>query len=202
MTLRKPLPRKRATPRAWKSPRCGRRGCGQIARVFGGVENVGHAWDWQLCSKHAKAEAARLWSLLVRTGRCDLAEWHQGLDVRCGGAIVGCHGFGKGAYPSVRYEKWNGFSGCSGINQWTEDHPLEWDDFLRATWGPLYEERRKLALAVPKYDLGEVIADLSAQLAQVKRPHDHSSLDHISRSTGRGVAPRGRRREMRHARFS
>ncbi|MCR4338933.1 MAG: hypothetical protein NUW01_03495 [Gemmatimonadaceae bacterium] len=187
------ISRKRAKPRAYKTPRCdfatptGRHLCrkpqkvtwsealpkpgeirfltgplaGQVGTVVSEVRGM--------CASHAKAESARLWSLLVRTGRCDLADWHRSLGVKCGGPICGCHGFGKGAYPSVRYELWNGFSGCSGINAWTEDHTLEWDDYLRATWGPLYEERRQLALAVRKYDLGEVIATLSTQLSDVKQ---------------------------------
>ena len=161
------IPRKRAKPCAYKSPRCdfatptGRHLCRKPQKVM---------WEERgMCLSHAKAESARLWSRLVRTGQCDLADWHRSLGVKCGGPICGCHGFGKGAYPSVRYELWNGFSGCSGINVWTEDHPLEWDDYLRATWGPLYEERRQLALAVRKYDLGEAIATLSTQLSEVKR---------------------------------
>lgn len=165
-----------------RSPRCQTRGCNKPQTVKWGVTRAGpvavntagtemlHTIAKAtgadsargLCNKHARREADRLWSLRVRTGRCDLAVWHQTLGVKCGGPIVACHGFRRG-YAATRWALWNGFSGCSGVNQWTEDHSLEWDAFLRDAWGAEYEPRRNSALGRGwKLDLAQVIAELSA----------------------------------------
>lgn len=178
----KPIPKKRATPRKYRSPRCkyetptGRRPCKKpqdvkwydrvSTRIGDGSWHLGWATEVDiphgLCRPHAHQEALVRWSFFIRTRGgfvCELSAWHQSLGVKCGGNIVGCHGFGKGAYPAVMFEEWNGFSGCSGINNWTDNHPLEWTDYLKEKWGnALYEERKREALAVRKYDLADVLA--------------------------------------------
>lgn len=167
----KPIAKKRATPRRWKSPRCQVRGCNKKAEEFWrekvsvvmmGTDSLLDEYDEEqrMCHVHARREALRRWSLSIRTGRCELAAFHEQYGVRCAGANVAGHGFGKGAYPSVMFEPWNGFSKCSGLNAWIEDHTLEWDGYLREVWGDKYEEYRRQALTVRKYDLAEVLARL------------------------------------------
>jgi hypothetical protein len=78
--------------------------------------------------KRATAEAYRIWSLIVRRGRRCVAE---GQYVRCGGALQGCHIFGKKAYPAVRWISANGLCCCAGHHRWFHQHPVEWEDLAR-----------------------------------------------------------------------
>lgn len=164
--LRKaPLRRKRSTVRRYKSPRCMTRGCDQPMMVIccsceRPDENGIHGW----CVKHARRKADALWSAKVRKDHCELAEWHRSLGVQCGGPIVACHGFGR-SYGATRWLLINGFSGCSGINNWTESHPLEWTDYLKEAWGEtVYEELRQKAVGPYEVDLSAVLADLAGSI--------------------------------------
>lgn len=166
--------KKRTTKkRAWKSARCQVLRCNKKAEVewvekvqvvMIGTESVIDEYDetQRMCHSHARLEALRRWSLSVRTGQCELAAFHAQYNVKCAGSNIAGHGFGKGAYPSVMFEPWNGFSKCSGLNAWVEDHTLEWDGYLRETWGDKYNERRAQALQVRKYDLATVLAGFTA----------------------------------------
>lgn len=160
----------KARKRTHKTPRCEVLRCHKPQDVTWGESSVsdfemGHAITQHLrgmCRSHARQEALTRWSFSIRTGRCELAGFHAQYNVRCAGANVAGHGFGKGAYPGVMFEPWNGFSKCSGLNAWVEDHTLEWDGYLREAWGDQYEERRRRALQVRKYDLAEVLTRFPA----------------------------------------
>ena len=134
LTRRTPLRRKSLKKRAYKTPRCTKRGCGRPAEAVG------------LCKSHALAECKRRWSERIReAGRCELA----GVDgVACGGPLQGAHGLPKGAYPSVQFELLNGWCICAGHHRYYTDRPLEWTDILLARWGAEgYQRMREKALA-------------------------------------------------------
>jgi hypothetical protein len=151
---RKPIARKRATPRRVKHE-CTTRGCKRAPTA--GV----------MCLTHAKAKADELWSASVRTGQCELSEWHSRFQA-CGGPIQGCHGVSRG-HMGTRYLLENGFSGCSGINKWAKDHGAEWDRALRLQlWGE--EKYNRLWALADNFkrdqgftDYAEIIARLTGQ---------------------------------------
>lgn len=57
------------------------------------------------------------------------------------------HGFGRKAYPSVRWDKDNSFCLCRSCHARFSTKPLEWDEFMRWRLGPeRYEALRWRAL--------------------------------------------------------
>lgn len=52
---------------------------------------------------------------------------------KCNGVLQGCHKIERGK-KSVRYERRNVFSGCSGSNAWAHFNQLEWDRLWRRMW--------------------------------------------------------------------
>lgn len=158
-----PIARKRAKKRTWKTARCQIRGCNKKAEVEWENHTKEVAWQ-KMCHSHARIEALARWSYAIRSRdnfECQMAEFHARHNVRCAGVVVAGHCFGKGAYPSVMFELWNGVAKCSGLNAWVEDHTLEWDDQLKEMWGDDYAPRRKMALTVRKYDLSVVLSTLA-----------------------------------------
>ena len=116
LTRRTPLRRKSLKKRAYKTPRCTKRGCGRPAEAVG------------LCKSHALAECKRRWSERIReAGRCELA----GVDgVACGGPLQGAHGLPKGAYPSVQFELLNGWCICAGHHRYYTDRWPAWRQIM------------------------------------------------------------------------
>lgn len=146
---REPIARRRATPRKVKTS-CTSRGCRRFPSAG------------TLCLTHAKRKADILWGARIRKDRCELSDIGP-----CGGVIQACHGFSRG-YLGTRWLLENGFSGCAGHNFYAEVKPLEWDQYLRKTWGTAkYERLRDLALnfgkSGQKVDYTAVIATLSGQ---------------------------------------
>lgn len=158
--IRTPKPRRpmaRRTPaekaaktrkvRARRTP-CVVRGCRRRPRSAG------------YCLTHAKREADRLWSLVVRgSGEgCEMADRHPTFP--CGGPIQAAHGFSR-RYRGTRYVLLNGFRICAAAHRYWTERPLEWDELLRERWGEVvYEEMRRLALHDDGPDYSEVLAEL------------------------------------------
>jgi hypothetical protein len=106
-----------------------------------------------------------------RHGKCEFVgeQIGQGLHTHCGGNLQAMHGFGKKAYPGVRYAIWNGFCGCAAVHSYYTWRPPEWENLLRARWGEeLYQQRLREAMLVRKYDLGLVASTFRAALSGVE----------------------------------
>jgi len=117
-----------------------------------------------------KKRANDLWSKWVkRDGLCQFVGEYVGSEVHkfCAGSLQAMHGFPKGAYPSVRYAAWNGFSGCGKTHAFYSWREPEWQNWLRKLWGnDLYELRLREAVTRMKPDLSKVIEVYSALLAE------------------------------------
>jgi hypothetical protein len=118
--------------------------------------------------KRLKVECNALWSRWIkRNDRCELLG--IGSHRVCRGPLQAMHGFGKKAYPGVRYAIWNGFSGCAGIHAYYTWRPPEWENYLRSRWGEeTYQYRLAQAMLVTKYDLTEVAQAFRSALAAVE----------------------------------
>lgn len=101
----------------------------------------------------ASKTADALWGLIVRSaGACCI----------CGEtfALQAMHGFSR-RYRATRWDRRNGFPGCRSHHMYFTHHPLEWDEWLIATWGShLYHEMRQLALYGPTPDPRDIVAEL------------------------------------------
>jgi hypothetical protein len=107
--------------------------------------------------------AKDLWSKCVRSrpGGCECPREDHGAPI-----YQGCHGFGKKAYPGVRYLLINGWKLTNTCHRYFTGHPIEWDNLMRKDLGPLaYEELRRLALKNERVDLEATVASLKAELA-------------------------------------
>ena len=113
-------------------------------------------------------QAAALWSFWVkRDGRCQFVGELIGdrFHTQCGGGLQAMHGFGKKAYPGVRYAVWNGFCGCAAAHTYYTWRTPEWENYLRRQWGEdLYQQRLREAMMTRKYDLRVVIETFRAAL--------------------------------------
>lgn len=112
-----------------------------------------------ICRRHARAKADRLWSTLTPKTACEA----QGkLGHVCGGSYVAGHGFSR-VYSATRWDPLNRFVICSGLNWAIETNKgLEWEMFLSESWGrTVYEDMRKRAINDPEPDLVAVLADLT-----------------------------------------
>lgn len=79
------------------------------------------------------------------------------------------HGFGKKAYPGVRYAVFNGWAGCAGVHTYFTWREPEWQNFMRSQWGSeVYESRLREAMLVRKYDLEQVALTFKAALVAVE----------------------------------
>ncbi len=116
-----------------------------------------------------KNQCAYLWAQWVKRGqRCEFLGTIQNgkVHTQCGGPLQAMHGFGKKAYPAVRYAAWNGFCGCAAVHSYYTWRSPEWENFLRSKWGEeLYQSRLREAQAVRKYDLEQVAQTYRAALS-------------------------------------
>lgn len=110
--------------------------------------------------KRAKQDYSKqcdiLFSQLVRSvGRCE-----SGRLARHGGVLQCAHGISR-RYRAVRWDRRNAWSFCQACHMYFTHHPLEWDEWLRQTWGDdLYVEMRALALAGERPDLPALLVEL------------------------------------------
>src|SRR3990167_6004820 len=84
---RRPIAKKRARKRTWKTPRCVWGRCKQPQKVI------------ERCQKHARAHLDLLWSRLIRLDVCVIdhrSEAWVGKPFPCGGPIQANHGFARG----------------------------------------------------------------------------------------------------------
>jgi hypothetical protein len=90
--------------------------------------------------------ADKLWAAIVRSaGKCRI----------CGSTerLQAAHGFSR-RYLGTRHSLINGWCLCSGCHVSMTHRPIEWDAFMRAELGALYEPLRAQALArcIPDYE--------------------------------------------------
>lgn len=156
----KPLPRKRAKARKWKSPRC--IGIvGTSTRCHKPQEQIGR------CVPHAKKYLDGLFTDVVVTGRCEID--HDLLGIRCSGDAETLHGLDRDEL-GVRWDVRNGFSGCSGANKWGHVHKRRWYVYVEKVRGAaVYADLTRRADAVSsgsvKVDYEEIERELRAALA-------------------------------------
>lgn len=124
-----PLRRKRPTARRWKSVRCiGIKGTANRVVCRKPQEHLGR------CRKHLWEYLDGLWGSVIRTGRCDLGDFHREQGFACGGRVVACHGFDRTEKPT-RWDLRNGWSGCDAANKTADDYRVRWYLWCRKTWG-------------------------------------------------------------------
>lgn len=99
-----------------------------------------------------KRIADKLWSLIVRkAGKCRI----------CGSTerLQGAHGFSR-RYLGTRHDLRNGWCLCAGCHKTMGYRAIEWDAFMRAELGELYEPLRQQALAKATPDYEATIENL------------------------------------------
>lgn len=148
LTRKTPMKRKRDEPRRHAELTCANGRCNYPPRFF------------QWCAKHAKKEADRLFSKMIRArdGRCRMCRSEYNLDC--------AHIFSRG-YFAVRWEPENAVALCSGHHKEYTHKPLEWEDWVREWMGnEAYDALRLRARRGGMPDLGLVITELRAELKQ------------------------------------
>ncbi len=117
-------------------------------------------------------QCAVLWAdWIKREGRCEFIGKFVGnrQHLVCSGGLQAMHGFGKKAYPAVRYATWNGFCGCGAVHTFYTWHPELWCEELRQRWGEeTYLRRLREANELRKYDLSAVAATYRMALTGVE----------------------------------
>lgn len=113
--------------------------------------------------KRAKRDYSKqcdvLFSQVVRAR----AKCESGRLVRHSGVLQCAHGFSR-RYRAVRWDPRNAFCFCAACHVYFTHHPIEWDLWLRETWGEeQYDEIRALALAGEKPDLQDLLAVLKVE---------------------------------------
>ena len=109
--------------------------------------------------KRLKAEADRLFSLLIRSkGYCESGRPNHAGPLQC------AHGFSR-RYMGTRWITQNAFSLCAGCHVYFTHRPIEWDEWMRLKRGPLYEPLRHRALTLPTPDIPLTVLELKERLA-------------------------------------
>lgn len=108
-------------------------------------------------------EADRLWSRIIRYGgSCEA--WAQ-QPPKCSGSLQGAHGFSR-RYRNTRWLPINGFCLCAAHHTFFTHRFLEWQDWLRQTWGAeVYNELRLTALRAYKPDVKAALEALQTEAA-------------------------------------
>jgi len=120
----KPLPRRRARKRTYKTPRCiGVKGKGYCKKP---QEHL------QRCTPHAKDYLDALVRQATAGDRCELD--HDALGINCVGDLQVLHGLDRDEL-GVRWDLRNVFRGCSGANAWGHVHKRRWYLYVRAARG-------------------------------------------------------------------
>ena len=106
-------------------------------------------------------ECDTLFGKIVRLpGRCVSC---HGTDV-----IQAAHGFSR-RYRAVRWDERNCFPLCRAEHVYFTHRPLEWDAWLRETWGEsLYTELRVLAMTGPNPLLKDVLERLRLRWSELE----------------------------------
>lgn len=95
-------------------------------------------------SPNATVKADVEYSRIIRaSGQCDAA----GVDFDCAGYIQCAHIISR-RYRATRWsiDPDNAIPLCSAHHVYWTHHPLEWEDYIRATYPGLWEELRSMAL--------------------------------------------------------
>lgn len=106
--------------------------------------------------KHPKKSLDMMFSKIIRWRDGSCCECGKSRDLEC------AHGFSR-RYLAVRWDERNAFALCRECHMYYTGHPLEWDEWLRGTWGEdLYDEIRDLALNGRNPDLDEMLMEVRA----------------------------------------
>lgn len=152
---------KRTTPLARKTPlrsvgskvRRTRESCSRLRCNRAPVRGLG------LCRTHAKIEADRLFSLIIRSrGHC--ARCRTTTNLQCAHIV-------SRRYLSVRWKTVNAFCLCAKDHTWFTHNPLEWELWVYEQIGCSYDLLKKRALEHAQPDYSSLIPALRAQLAAV-----------------------------------
>lgn len=115
-----------------------------------------------------REDCHKVWSRIIRKRagyRCEVYGVMLGAGIHVckpQDRIDAMHGFPKKTYPAVRFELWNGISGCRSIHAYFHAREPEWQNILRHRWGNyLYETRLVLASQKATWNLDEVLAQLT-----------------------------------------
>lgn len=156
-----PIPRKRATKRKWKTPRC----IGwstDPARKSLCKQPQQHI---QRCRKHADWHLDQLVRDLValRPERCEVPH-----PFPCFGRLVVNHGLDRDE-KSVRWDPRNVIRGCDSLNGWAKNNKRKWYAmFAKHIGAVVYRDLERIADDPPKLDYDAVLAELSARLRELR----------------------------------
>lgn len=161
MIRRTPLPKKRPTKRAWKTPRC-----------------IGWSTDpartsrcrlpqlhIQRCRKHADWHLDQLLRDIValRPERCEVPH-----PFPCYGRLVVNHGIDRDE-KSVRWDPDDVVRGCDGLNDWARHNKRKWYAMFAKYIGPKRWARLEaIADNPPKLDYEAIHAELTEALKNAK----------------------------------
>lgn len=162
---KKPIAKRRAKKRTYKTPRCDVRGCRKPQDVkwddFPPRDGIGGDFPTSplahgQCRSHAKAEADRRFSLFIRQrdGKCLIPT-----DKPCVGPLQCCHLLSR-RFGATRYDERNAVAGCAGHHAYWTVNPDRWAAFLD-TWPRLkfltLHELRQRAFSGDPMDLADVL---------------------------------------------
>lgn len=135
----KPIARKRAKKRTWKSPRCQVLRCNKKAEVL------------TYCNSHAKSEADRRFSLYIRArdGKCMIPNASP-----CIGPLQCCHILSR-RFLATRWDEQNAVAGCAGHHAYWTRNPDRWAAFVEDR--PSLKSLRRAAFDGETANLAEVL---------------------------------------------
>lgn len=176
---KKPLVRKSAKKRTYKTPRCDVRGCRKpqdvkwIMKTTEDFEGVAVSWNgdeptieryegrgpWHyfygMCKSHAKAEADRRFSHFIRQrdGKCRIRT-----VTPCVGPLSCCHLLSR-RFLATRWDEENAVAGCAGHHSYWTRNPDKWSQFLEIMIGvDRLNSLRNSAFCGAPMDLADVLA--------------------------------------------
>lgn len=156
--LIKRTPLKRKTPLRSKSARSRRvkETCSRLRCTRKPIRDLG------ICATHAKQEADRLFSLLVRAAGNGCAECGRTDTNQCAHIL-------SRSYLAIRYSTSNAVVLCASHHVYFTHRPLEWEAWVDYRWPRLRTALRERALTYEKPDYAALVPSLRAQLAALRK---------------------------------
>lgn len=103
-------------------------------------------------------QADSLFSRLIRSrGTCEAAN----TGPACSGALQCAHIISR-SYKSIRTDERNALCLCAAHHTYYTHRPLEWEDWVRESFGTLWDELRVLALEYRSVDWRAEVVRLSS----------------------------------------
>lgn len=105
-------------------------------------------------------KADKLWGHIVRKDICEAFA----IGPKCSGPLQAAHGISR-RYRHTRWLPINGFSLCAAHHFYYTNRPLEWEDYLRESWGAtVYNQLRLIALRPFAVDVGTALESLREEV--------------------------------------